>query len=94
MRQENRARSLLLKYGATISQTCRLPKPDGLHLEMSRTIFYAWQSDTEESVNHHFIAKALQAAIAHLNSDLEIQESVEGKCHSGTTVFGGVLWVM
>lgn len=42
---------------------------------MSRTVFYAWQSDTEESVNHHFIAKALQAAIAHLNADLEIQES-------------------
>ena len=42
---------------------------------MYRTVFYAWQSDTEESVNHHFIAKALQAAIAHLNADLEIQES-------------------
>jgi hypothetical protein len=42
---------------------------------MSRTVFYAWQSDTDELTNHHFIAKALQIALERLNADLEIEES-------------------
>jgi hypothetical protein len=42
---------------------------------MPRTVFYAWQSDTDESVNHHFIAEALKGAIARLNVDLQVQES-------------------
>lgn len=41
---------------------------------MSRTVFYAWQSDTDESVNHHLIANALKRAIARLNADLLVQE--------------------
>jgi hypothetical protein len=42
---------------------------------MPRTAFYAWQSDTDRSTNHHFIAKALQIAIQRLNVDLQIEES-------------------
>jgi hypothetical protein len=42
---------------------------------MSYAVFYAWQSDTDESANHHFIAEALQTAITRLNVGLELQES-------------------
>jgi hypothetical protein len=42
---------------------------------MSRTVFYAWQSDTDAGVNHHFIAEALKKAIARLNIDLQLLES-------------------
>jgi len=42
---------------------------------MSRTVFYAWQSDTDGAVNHHLIAEALKRAIAQLNVDLQVQES-------------------
>jgi hypothetical protein len=47
---------------------------------MPRTVFYAWQSDTDETVNHHFIAAALKEAIARLNVDLQLQES-DGELH-------------
>ncbi len=42
---------------------------------MSRTVFYAWQSDTDSTVNHDFIAAALKEAIARLNIDLQLLES-------------------
>jgi hypothetical protein len=45
---------------------------------MPQTAFYAWQSDTDEFANHHFIAQALQSAIVRLNADLQIQESEAG----------------
>jgi len=42
---------------------------------MSRTVFYAWQSDTDELTNHHFIAKALQTVLERLNTDLQVEEA-------------------
>jgi len=42
---------------------------------MPRTIFYAWQSDTDPAVNHFFIGEALKGAIAAINSELQLQES-------------------
>jgi len=42
---------------------------------MPRTIFYAWQSDTDAQVNHFFIADALKGAIAHLNAALRLEGS-------------------
>lgn len=45
---------------------------------MSNTVFYAWQSDTDEATNHHFIGAALKNAIARLNVDLLLKESEAG----------------
>jgi hypothetical protein len=45
---------------------------------MSSTVFYAWQSDTDEATNHHFIAAALKSAIAQLNVELLLKESEAG----------------
>lgn len=42
---------------------------------MPRTVFYAWQSDSSETENHHFIAEALKNAITRLNIDLALRES-------------------
>lgn len=42
---------------------------------MSYTVFYAWQSDTAEDTNHHFIAEALKTAITRLNVGLNLHES-------------------
>jgi hypothetical protein len=42
---------------------------------MPRKAFYAWQSDSDESTNWHFIAEALKQSIGRLNADLDIEES-------------------
>ncbi len=42
---------------------------------MPTTIFYAWQSDTDESVCHYLIRDALEAAIKLLKSDAKVQEA-------------------
>ncbi|HWE00891.1 MAG TPA: hypothetical protein VG326_00675 [Tepidisphaeraceae bacterium] len=42
---------------------------------MSFTVFYAWQSDREEKVNHYLIRDALQGAIDAVNADLHIEEA-------------------
>jgi len=42
---------------------------------VAKTIFYAWQSDTDPEANHHFVGQALKSAIAQLNIDLQLLES-------------------
>lgn len=41
------------------------------------TVFYAWQSDTPNSVNRGFIRKALDEAVAALNQGIAVEESLE-----------------
>lgn len=41
------------------------------------TIFYAWQSDAPNNVNRGFIRKALDQAIAALNDELDVDESLD-----------------
>jgi hypothetical protein len=41
------------------------------------TVFYAWQGDTPESVNHYFIRDALQDAVLALNANLSIDEALD-----------------
>jgi hypothetical protein len=42
---------------------------------MSSTIFYAWQSDSDEKVNRYFIRDALKAAITSLSRDEKVEEA-------------------
>jgi hypothetical protein len=39
------------------------------------TIFYAWQSDTDQERNHYFIRDALKRAIKLLRADATVDES-------------------
>lgn len=42
---------------------------------MAITMFYAWQSDTNEKLNHYFIRDAAKAALKNVQQDLEIVEA-------------------
>lgn len=44
---------------------------------MAFTVFYAWQSDRDEKVNHYLIRDALQDAIDAVVADLRIEEAPE-----------------
>lgn len=37
---------------------------------MARTVFYSWQSDTDENTNHYFIRDAIKDALAEINKAL------------------------
>lgn len=42
---------------------------------MSRTVFWAWQSDRDEKVCHYFIRDVLQAVCTELSEELRLEES-------------------
>jgi len=42
---------------------------------MSRTVFWAWQSDRDEKVCHYFIRDILKAVCDELSEELELEES-------------------
>ena len=45
---------------------------------IQRTIFYSWQSDTEQSVNRYLIRDALKAAAKRLSIPGEVDEATRG----------------
>ncbi len=42
---------------------------------MSKTIFYAWQSDQPKALTREFIRSAIEAAIAKLNTDAVVEDA-------------------
>lgn len=44
---------------------------------MPTKVFYAWQSDVDEKVNHYLIRDAIQDAIKELAADAEVEEAPE-----------------
>ena len=47
--------------------------------ELRRTVFYSWQSDSDQKLNRYFIEGALKAAIKQLNQDSDVVNKQLGK---------------
>src|SRR4029450_6780233 len=42
---------------------------------MEKTLFYAWQNDTEPACNRYFIRDSLKKALSQLSDDESVEES-------------------